>query len=84
MAIMRAIMRLGPRKKARQFVARRLAALRNARELSQIQLAVKADFERTYVHAIEHERRGISIDSLDRLCEALGISLPDFFNDKVK
>jgi transcriptional regulator with XRE-family HTH domain len=50
-----------------------LRRLRVARELSQEKLAEHAGFHRTFVSQIERERNNISIDSIERLAEALGV-----------
>jgi transcriptional regulator with XRE-family HTH domain len=41
--------------------------------LSQEQLAEKAKLHRTYISAIERERRNISIDNIQKISEALDI-----------
>ncbi len=81
-AILRA-MKHGPHKKAREFVARRLRALREARELSQDELAMKAEIHRSYIGVIERGDKGVGIDILGKLCDALGISIQDFFDKDV-
>lgn len=58
---------------ARERLARNLRRLRVARELSQEKLAEHAGFHRTFVSQIERERNNISIDSIERLAEALGV-----------
>jgi len=61
----------------RQRVAVNLRALRVERGLSQEELAHSAGVHRTYVGSIERAERNVSIDSIERLCAALGVDLVD-------
>ena len=79
-----AAMKHGPHKEARAFVGRRLRALREARELKQDDLAREAGVQRSYIGVIERGDKGVGIDMLGKLCDALGISFTDFFNDNIK
>ncbi len=58
----------------RKIVARNLKALRDARGLGQVELAVIAGVDRSYISDIEHGKYRLSIDKLDSLAEALGIA----------
>lgn len=73
----------GPHKKARQALAHRLMELRESRGLTQEGLAKAAGLHRTYIGKIERETTGASIDVLGRICDALGIAIQDFFNEKI-
>jgi transcriptional regulator with XRE-family HTH domain len=56
------------------------------KEISQEALGLSAGLSRTYVSEVERGERNISIDNMDALSNALGISLkqlvdPDMFGD---
>jgi len=63
-------------------VGQRIKELRKQLELSQEGLAYKAEVDRTYVTDIENGRRNVSMEILERLIKALGVSIADFFNGK--
>lgn len=48
--------------------------------LSQEQLAQLAELDRTYISGVERGTRNLTINSLERIIIALGISYDDFFN----
>lgn len=66
----------------KQKVGQRIRELRKTLELSQEGLAYKADVDRTYVTDVENGRRNVSLEILDRLIRALGVSFTEFFNSK--
>lgn len=52
--------------------------LRKAREnaeMTQEQLSFKAGVDRTYVSHLENNKKSPTIDTLFRICDALGVSL---------
>lgn len=53
--------------------AKNVRKYRTAKHLSQEQLAEKAGLHRTYISAIECERRNISIDNVQHIANALEI-----------
>jgi transcriptional regulator with XRE-family HTH domain len=57
----------------------RIHALRMQRGWSQENLAEAADLHRTYVNRIERGLVNISIDSMQRLANGLGMDLRDLF-----
>jgi transcriptional regulator with XRE-family HTH domain len=59
-------------------VAWNLRRIRVEREISQENLAVDADVDRTTISGIEREDFNPSIDLLDRLAEALSIDVAEF------
>lgn len=63
-------------------VGQRIRELRKELGLSQEGLAYKADVDRTYVTDVENGRRNISVEVLERLINALNISVSDFFSGK--
>lgn len=65
---------------SREIVARNLRKFRQAKGLSQEELAHRADINRNYVGMLESEQNSATIDMLDKLAEALDIYAGDFFN----
>jgi len=63
-------------------VGQRIKELRNELEISQEALGLKADVDRTYVTDVENGRRNVSVEILERLIKALGVSIAEFFNSK--
>lgn len=63
-------------------VGLRIRQLRKEQELSQEALGYKAEVDRTYVTDLENGRRNVSLEILERLIKALGISVAEFFNAK--
>lgn len=59
--------------KIRQVFAQNLKALRQARGLSQEELAHRANIDRTYVSALERCVYGATIDVVDKLSVVLGV-----------
>lgn len=53
---------------------RRLRALRQARGISQEELAHHAGLDRTYISSCEAGRRNVTLKTITRLADALGIS----------
>ena len=57
----------------------RIRELRNELNLSQEKLALKADVDRTYLAGVEQGKRNPSIKSLEKIINALGVSVQTFF-----
>lgn len=57
----------------REVFARNLRAARQAKGLSQEELAHRADIDRTYISSLERSVYNASIDVVDRLAIVLGI-----------
>ena len=57
-----------------------LKSLRIARNLSQVDLAFKGDFDRNYIGMLERGERNPSLKNLKRLAVTLEISLPELLN----
>lgn len=62
-------------------IGERIAELRKAKNLSQQKFSYEAEIERSYLTHVEKGRKNISIDTLIKITDALGISLKDFFNE---
>lgn len=70
------------RTKLRLLAAYRIRQIREGQGLSQEGLADKADLHRTYVSSVERGERNVTIDSLERLADALGVDVREFFDPK--
>jgi transcriptional regulator with XRE-family HTH domain len=57
----------------REVLARNLRALRQAKGISQEELAHQASIDRTYVSSLERCQYSASIDVVDRLAKVLGV-----------
>lgn len=59
-------------------------SLRQARlrlEISQEELADRAGMHRTYVGQVESGQRNVAIDNLEKLADAVGVSLSDMLKE---
>jgi transcriptional regulator with XRE-family HTH domain len=63
--------------KIREVLALNLKALRQAKAMSQEELAHRAKIDRTYISALERRVYAASIDVVDRLAEVLGVEAAD-------
>ena len=66
---------------ARRIFAENLRKARLAKGLSQEDLAELASLHRTYVGSVERVERNVSIDNMERLAGAVGVSLPGFLQE---
>lgn len=66
---------------ARRIFAENLRKARLAKELSQEDLAELAHLHRTYVGSVERAERNVSIDNMERLAAAVGVSLPSLLQE---
>lgn len=66
---------------ARSRFATSLRKWRNRRGLSQEELAERADLHRTYISDVERGARNLSLESINKLANALEISLPILFSN---
>lgn len=53
--------------------------LRRGKELSQEELAARADVHQTYLSGVERGKRNASIMVLDRIAKALSVDISEFF-----
>lgn len=70
-----------PHLKARQHFAEKLRKQRQAKGLSQEDLADLCGLHRTYVGSVERGERNISIDNMERLAHALKVPLENLINE---
>ena len=61
-------------------VGNRIRYLRKQRGISQEKLALIAGIDRTYLAGIESGKRNSTIISLEKIINALGVSMKDFFD----
>lgn len=66
----------------REIVARNLRRLRQAKGLSQEELADRADINRNYVGMLEREQHAATIDMLEKLASVLDVDPIEFFRRK--
>ena len=66
---------------ARRIFAENLRKARQAKKLSQEDLAELADLHRTYVGSVERAERNVSIDNMERLATAAGVALPSLLQE---
>ncbi|MGV3529134.1 MAG: helix-turn-helix domain-containing protein [Flavisolibacter sp.] len=52
---------------------------RKSQNLSQEELASKADLHRTYIGMIERAEKNITLSNIEKLAKALGIEVKDLF-----
>ena len=62
-----------------EVVGKRIRELRGEHGLSQEKLALRAEFDRTYIAGVEQGKRNLSIKSLEKIIIALNISFEEFF-----
>lgn len=63
----------------RKKVGNRIRELRQAQNISQEKLALKADIDRTYLASVEQGKRNIAIVNLEKTVMALDTTLEVFF-----
>lgn len=63
------------------WVGKRIKELRNEASITQEQLALLAELDRTYIASVEKGKRNISIINLHKISRALNISLEEFFKN---
>ena len=63
----------------RKKVGERIKELRQAQNISQEKLALKADIDRTYLASVEQGKRNITINNLEKIVIALDTPLEVFF-----
>jgi transcriptional regulator with XRE-family HTH domain len=61
----------------REILAINLRKLRQARGLSQEELAHRAEIDRTYISSLERNVYAAGIDVVERLAHALGVEVAD-------
>lgn len=62
-------------------IGHRIKELREKAEMSQKDLAYTADLDRSYIASIENGQRNVSIVNIEKIANALNVTLKEFFND---
>lgn len=60
-------------------VGKKIKELRKEQNLSQEYLALLSGLDRTYINSVENGRRNISIISLEKIANGLGIQIRNIF-----
>ena len=60
-------------------VGKRIKELRNKLGISQEELAFRSEIHRTYIASLEVGKRNVSIETLEKVVKALGVSMSEFF-----
>lgn len=63
------------RHSAREILAANMKMLRAEQKLSQEDLALECDLHRTFIAHVERGARNISIDNIEKIANALGVSV---------
>lgn len=59
----------------REYIGKRIAELRKERELSQVDLALKAGLDKGHIARIELGRYSVGIDTLQKIADALDVKI---------
>ena len=59
----------------------RVRELRKLKNLSQEELAFRADVHRTYIGMIERAEKNITLLNIEKMANALEVSINDLFNE---
>jgi transcriptional regulator with XRE-family HTH domain len=62
----------------------RVRELRKLKNLSQEELAFRADLHRTYIGMIERAEKNITLLNIEKIANALEVSINDLFNETRK
>ena len=62
-------------------IGNRIRDLRQEKGISQKDLAYDADLDRSYIASVENGQRNISIVNIEKIANALKVSLKEFFED---
>lgn len=61
-------------------VGKRIKELRNKLGISQEELAFRSEIHRTYIASLEVGKRNVSIETLEKVVNALEVTLSEFFD----
>jgi transcriptional regulator with XRE-family HTH domain len=61
----------------------RVKQLRIEKKLSQEALAIDANVDRGYLSNLENGKGNISIENIEKILDALGVTFNEFFSEKI-
>lgn len=64
-------------------IGQRIKELRDAVNMSQKDLSYAAALDRSYIASVENGQRNVSIVNIEKIANALGVSLTTFFKSKI-
>ena len=64
-------------------IGQRIRELRDLASMSQKDLSFAADLDRSYIASVENGQRNVSIVNIEKIANALGVSLTTFFKTKI-
>ncbi len=67
----------------RQTLAKNVRNVRSIKRISQESLALNSDLSRTYIGEIERENKSATIDAVEKIAKALGLSTSDLLNENL-
>lgn len=62
-------------------IGQRIKDLREQKNMSQKDLAYAADLDRSYIASIENGQRNVSIVNIEKIANALNVTIKEFFNE---
>lgn len=62
-------------------IGNRIKELRETKQMSQKDLAYASDLDRSYIASVENGQRNISIVNIEKVANALGVTLKIFFEN---
>lgn len=63
----------------KQRIGQRIRELRTKMGISQEQLALRSELDRTYMTSVENGKRNISIQNIEKIIDALETTFEEFF-----
>lgn len=63
-------------------IGQRIKELRETQGMSQKELSYSADLDRSYIASVENGQRNISIVNIEKVANALNVTLTEFFKSK--
>ena len=61
--------------------AQKVRSERKKLGISQEELASRADVHRTYIGMIERAEKNITLENIEKICNALNLNVSEFFKD---